>query len=248
MLPTVNASTDKSVAYANEVGGRVQGVAVMANLVADAAVRGKLEESGAKILGASREAWNAHVARVGWQLNDRRVVVGKGRAVDRGFDACVAAIGEKARTSLPDRNTANPEFRAIFPSGSIAEFVRPAIQQDGESAATLRRNIEASAVPGKTELLGMLDGVLPIVAPAADAYRSADQRLNELFNAELAARKRLVDVLWEERKNIESTLGRSGRGLARFIYFDFRPGGSPTEPGAEEPEGGGGEVTPPAVG
>jgi len=248
MLPTVNASTEKSVAHGNEVAGRVQGVAAMANLVSDAGARGKLEESGNRILAAARDAWGTYTARLGWQVNDRRLVAGKGRAVDRGFDACVAGIAEKARTALPDRNTANPEFRAIFPTGSIAEFVQPAIHQDGGVAATLRQSIDASRVPNKAELLAMLDGVIPIVTPAADAYRGADQRLNELFNAELTARKRLVDVLWEERKNIEALLGRAGRGLSRFIYFDFRPTASPTEPEPEPPPAGDGGSTPPAAG
>ena len=50
---------------------------------------------------------------------------------------------------------------------------------------------------------------------------------------ELAARKQIVDTVWEERKNIENALGRGGRGVARFIFFDFRKDNSQTSP--EEP-------------
>ena len=60
---------------------------------------------------AAREAGAAFSARVLAEYLDSRINWGKGRGVDRGFDATVSAAAEKIRTSLPDRNTANPDYR-----------------------------------------------------------------------------------------------------------------------------------------
>jgi hypothetical protein len=57
--------------------------------------------------------------------------------------------------------------------------------------------------------------------------------VNALFQTELNGRKLVVDTLWEERKAVETALGRGGKGLARFIFFDFRKSGGD----------GGGETT-----
>ena len=226
-IPNVGDDTPKSVSFAAEVGGRAQGVAAMTNLVPDGDKRAGLERSGAKIVAVAREAATAYVTRFLAEFFDSRIAWGKGRGVDRGFDAGVAAIGEKARTSLPDRNTANPEYRAIFKDGTTAEYTTPAIKQDPDLAATLRRGIEASGLSAKTELLGMLDPLMPLVEAAAGGVRGAEEQVNHLFEVEMAARKKLVDVMWEERKTIEQLLGRGGRGVARFIFFDFRSPATP---------------------
>jgi len=63
MLPTTNDDTLKSAAFGAEVGGRAQGVATMANLVADSEKRAGLERSGARIVATAREAGAACCGR-----------------------------------------------------------------------------------------------------------------------------------------------------------------------------------------
>ena len=155
--------------------------------------------------------------------------------MDRGFDATVSAVAEKIRTSLPDRNTANPEYRAIFKDGTADQYVGPAVKEDPDLCLALRNAIQASSVPAKAEVVGMLEPIQTLLDTAAGGVRSAEEQVNTLFTAELTARKKLVDVLWEERKTIEQLLGRGGRGLARFIFFDFLSAPAAEVPPETEP-------------
>lgn len=221
MLPTVAADTLKTVPYAAQVGGRALGVAGMKNLVPDANKRAAIEKAGNAIIAAAKQLANAYVARLVAEYVDQRVLLGKGRGIDKGFDAVVAASAETIRTSLPDRVTNNPEYRAIFPNGTEA-LTSPTIREDDTLAAEFRQSIHDSSLAVKADVLAMLDAVLPVVGPAATALRAGEEQVNALFQAELNARKLVVDTLWEERKVIESALGRGGKGLARFVFFDFR--------------------------
>ncbi len=115
MLPTVGADTLKIVRYTAEVGGHTLGIFAMKNLVPDATRRAALEKSGNAIVSAAQQLNAAYVARINAEYLDQRIAFGKGRAIDRGFEAVVSAVSETIRTSLPDRNTANPDYRAIFP-------------------------------------------------------------------------------------------------------------------------------------
>lgn len=56
----------------------------------------------------------------------------------------------------------------------------------------------------------------------AAPVRDSEKQYNSLFLAEMTARKNVIDAIWEERKTVEKLLGRGGRSLARFIFFDFR--------------------------
>lgn len=90
----------------------------------------------------------------------------------------------------------------------------------------------------KADVLAVLDILIPIVTPVATEIRDGEKQVNALFQAELDGRKQIIDCLWEQRKIVETALGRSGRGLARFIFFDFRNPASPSaEPVAEPPPG-----------
>lgn len=231
MLPTVGSDTLKMVAYTAEVAGRTLGVAAMENLVPDATRRAALEGSGKKILTAAQTAMSAYGARILFQFVDSRAAIGKGRGVDKGFDAAIAQSSETIRTSLPDRSTSNPDYREIFPNGT-EEYTSPTVKEDEALAGELRQAVEGSKLAVKAEVLADIDALIPIVGPIAAAVRDGEKKVSSLFNAELAERKNVVDTLWEERKNIENALGRGGRGLARFIFFDFR---KPSEQGDEAP-------------
>lgn len=244
MLPTVGADSVKITRYAAEVAGRILGIAAMTNLVPDAARRAALAQSGNAILAAAQNLHNAFVARIQYESIDQRVSFGKGKSIDRGFEAVVAAISESVRTSLPDRTTSNPDYRAIFPNGTEA-MIAPTIREDDAIADELRSALAASNVPVKTEALAQIDAVIPVVAPAASALRDAEQHLNALFQAELNARKTVVDTLWQERKTVETQLGRAGKTLARFVFFDFRKAGETETAPPAPPETGN---TPPAEG
>lgn len=224
MLPTVGSDTTKIIWYTAEVAGRALGVAAVPNLITDAARRQALEASGNAIRASLQKLTQAYVARLLFEYVDYRVAIGKGRGIDKGFDATVATVSETVRTSLPDRLASNPEYRAIFPSGT-EEFTSPTIREDEQLGTDLRQAVEQSKLSVKGEVIALLDAVLPIVGPAATALRDSEKQVNTLFLAEQAARKEVVDTLWQERKNIEATLGRGGRGLARFVVFDFRTGG-----------------------
>ncbi|MDI1449801.1 hypothetical protein [Polyangium sp. 6x1] len=206
----------------------------MENLVPEAKRRAALEESGNKVVAAVKQLVGAYVARIVFEYVDQRVALGKGRGVDRGFDAVIAASSETIRTSLPDRSPANPEYRAIFPHGT-EEFTSPTVKEDEDLAIDLRKAVHDSTLPIKTDVLALLDKVIPLVGPVASAVREGEKHVNALFQTELSARKLVIDTLWEERKAVETALGRGGRGLARFIYFDFRKGRE--NEAAEEPAG-----------
>jgi hypothetical protein len=240
MLPTVGADSLKVARYAAEVGGRTLGVAAMQNLVPDATRRASLEKSGNAIISVAQQLNAAYVARINAEHLDQRIAFGKGRAIDRGFEAIVSIVSETIRTSLPDRNTANPDYRAIFPHGT-EEFITPTIKEDAQIASDLRDALSKSNLAVKNETLALLDSAIPVVGSAATALKTSEQQVNSLFVAEQSARKLVVDTLWEERKSIETALGRAGKGLARFIYFDFRrPGETPSSDDVAAPETGNG--------
>jgi len=235
MLPTVGSDTVKIIPYAAEVAGRARGVALMVNLVPDPERRAAIEVSANHIAAVVQQAASAYTARFVFEAIDYRAAVGKGRGVDRGFDATVSVVSETIRTSLPDRSTRNPDYLAVFPNGADA-FTSPTVKEDDGLAEELQAAVEKSTLAVKGNVLAVLAQLTPVVGPAATAVRDGEKQVNALFQTELAGRKLIVDALWEERKNIESALGRSGRGLARFIFFDFRkdagqaPEGEPAEP------------------
>lgn len=229
MLPTVGTVTTKILWYAAEVGGRALGIAAMANLVPDPARRAELTQAGNVIIAATQQLASQYTTRLLFEFVEQRVVVGKGRGIDRGFDAAVAVAAESIRTSLPDRNARNPDYRAIFPNGTD-EFTSPTINEDADLAVSLHQSIQQSSLTVKAEVLTALDVVLPLIAPAATAVREGEKTVNTLFQSELNGRKQVIDTLWEQRKLIETALGRGGRGLARFIVFDFRSAGSKEAP------------------
>lgn len=235
MLPTVGADSVKITRYAAEVAGRILGIAAMTNLVPDATRRAALTQAGNTILAAAQGLHNAFVARIQYDTIDQRVIFGKGKGIDRGFEAVVAAISESVRTSLPDRNTSNPDYRAIFPNGT-EPMISPTIREDEAIAGELRSSLAASNVPVKAEALAQLDAVIPVVAPAATALRDAEKHLNDLSQAELNARKAVVDTLWEQRKTVETQLGRAGKALARIVFFDFRKSGETESAPPDPPE------------
>ena len=149
----------------------------------------------------------------------------------------------------------NPEYRAIFPAGA-EEYTSPTIREDEQLATDLRQAVDQSKLAVKGEVIALLDVILPIVAPAATALRDSEKQVNTLFLAEQAARKEVIDTLWQERKNIEAALGRGGRGLSRFVVFDFRSPGEddaakkepagPAKPADPAPVTPGGAVATPA--
>lgn len=239
MLPTVGADSIKVFRYAAEVSGRIMGIAVMNNLIPDATRRAELVECANAILSPTRALNAAYVARSQFEDLEQRITFGKGKGIDRGFDAIVANVSESVRTSLPDRTPQNPEYRAIFPHGT-EEYTSPTIREDEQLATELRAAIQASNITVKNDALALLDAVIPIVGPAATALTESEKQCNALFQAEINARKAVVDALWEQRKNVEATLGRGGKGVARFIFFDFRKGGetdasAPATPPPESP-------------
>lgn len=239
MLPSVGADSVKIVRYAADVAGRILGIAAMSNLVPDPDRRNALTNSGNAILASAMALDTAYVTRTRFDDVDQRVTLGKGKAIDRGFDAIVATIAGSVRTSLPDRNHQNPDYRAVFPNGT-EEFTSPTIREDEQIASDLRANVAASNSPVKTDVLALLDSVIPVVGPAAKAVMDGEKQYNALFQAELNARKNVVDTLWEQRKNVEMTLGRAGKGLSKFIFFDFRKNSesedpAPTTPASETP-------------
>lgn len=244
MIPDVGADSVKITRYGAQVSGRIFGIAAMPILVPDATRRAALSQCGNIILAATQGLHNAFVARIQFESIDQRVLFGKGKGIDRGFDAVVATISESVRTSLADRHTSNPDYRAIFPNGT-EEMTSPTIREDEAIAEELRSALAASNLSVKTQALALVDVAIPVVGPAATALRNADQHLNELFQAELNARKAVVDALWEQRKVVETQFGRAGRALARFVFFDFRNAGESETATPAPPETGN---TPPAVG
>ena len=231
MFPTVGADSIKIIRYAGEVGGRVLGIAAMENLVPDAAKRATLLKSGNLIVASAQQLLTAYIARITAEQFDQRVILGKGRGVDRGFEAMISGHSETIRTSLPDRSTHNPDYRAVFPNGA-EEYIAPTIREDDQLAVDLRKALVDSNLAVKAELVAALDIIIPVVVPAAKAVRDSELQTNDLFQTEMAARKTVVDTLWEERKGVEAVLGRAGKGLARLIFFDFRKNGG--ENGADE--------------
>ena len=221
MLPTVNVDTIKILRYAGEVGGRILGIAAVDNLVPDATKRADLVKSGNAIVTAAQSLRTAYLARVQFEDFDYRISFGKGKGIDRGFDAIVAITSETVRTSLPDRNTQNSEYRAIFPNGTD-EYISPTIREDHQLGTDLRTNLVASNLPNKTELVASLDNNIPVLEPAAKSITDGENQINALFQIEMNARKTVIDTLWEQRKVVETILGRSGKILARFVFFDFR--------------------------
>lgn len=221
MLPTVGADSPKIVRYAAEVAGRILGVAAMKNLVPNADRRAALENAANAILASTQGLKSAYVTRIVFETFDHRIAFGKARGIDRGFDAIVGTTSETIRTSLTDRGPQNPDYRAIFPNGT-EEYTSPTIREDEQIATDLRALVHDSNVPVKADILALLDSVIPIVGPAATALKDGEKQINALFQTELNARKSVVDALWEQRKIVETALGRGGRVLARFIFFDFR--------------------------
>lgn len=236
MLPTVGAETTKIVRYAAEVAGRILGISAMENLVPDAQRRAALEKAGQAVLGASQALMNAFIARAMAEHLEQRLALGKGRGVDRGFEALIANTSETIRTSLADRAAANPDYRAIFPNGT-EEFMAPTIREDAELAGVLKARLGDSNLSVKNDLLASLDKIIPVVEPAAKAMLDSEKQVNALFQTELNSRKTVIDTLWEERKAVETALGRAGKGLARFVFFDFRRASD--EALTEEPAGTG---------
>jgi hypothetical protein len=237
MLPTVGSDTLKIFIYAAEVAGRALGVASMPNLVPDAERRATIEKAGNAIATVTNQVTNAYVARLLAEFVNQRIAVGKGRGVDKGFDAGISVVSETIRTSLADRNTRNPDYLAIFPDGAEA-YTSPTIKEDADLAVDLRKSVADSTLTVKTDVLALLDTLIPLVEPVVTAIRDGEKEVNTLFQTELNGRKQIIDCLWEQRKVVETALGRSGRGLARFIFFDFRsPGGPSGEPAAESPPG-----------
>lgn len=237
MLPTVGSDTLKIFIYAAEVAGRTLGVASMPNLVPDADRRATIEAAGNAIAAITKQVTNAYVARLLAEFVEQRIAVGKGRGVDKGFDAGISVVSETIRTSLADRSTRNPDYLAVFPNGAEA-YTSPSIKEDADLAVDLRKSIADSTLTVKTDVLALLDTLIPIVEPIATAIRDGEKEVNTLFQSELNGRKQIIDCLWEQRKIVETALGRSGRGLARFIFFDFRSPGSPSEESAAEPAQG----------
>ena len=236
MLPTVGSDTLKIFTYAAEIAGRTLGVASMPNLVPDADRRATIEAAGNAIAMITKQFTNAYVARILAEFVDQRIAVGKGRGVDKGFDAGISVVSETIRTSLPDRNTRNPDYLAIFPDGAEA-YSSPSIKEDADLAVELRGSIANSTLTVKADVLALLDILIPLVTPVATEIRDGEKQVNSLFQAELDGRKQIIDCLWEQRKIVETALGRSGRGLARFIFFDFRNPASPKEEQTPEPPG-----------
>ncbi len=235
MLPTVGSDTLKIFVYSAEVAGRTLGVASMPNLVPDADRRATIEAAGNAIVTITKQITTAYVARILAEFVDQRIAVGKGRGVDKGFDAGISVVSETIRTSLPDRNTRNPDYLAVFPDGAEA-YSSPSIKEDADLAVELRSSIANSTLTVKADVLALLDILIPLVTPVATEIRDGEKQVNSLFQAELDGRKQIIDCLWEQRKIVETALGRSGRGLARFIFFDFRnPAGPSAEPAAEPP-------------
>jgi hypothetical protein len=224
MLPTVGSDSLKIIRYAAEVAGRTLGIAAMVNLVPDAARRAALETAGNLINGAAQQLVGAYFARLTFENFDQRRSFGKGRSIDRGFDAAISTSSEKIRTSLPDRSTSNPDYRAIFPHGA-EEFTSPTVKEDPELADTLHAAVSESNLTVKAEVLTLLDTIIPVVGPAATEILDGEKQVNSLSLSEQAGRKLVVDTLWEQRKAVETALGRGGRGLARFVFFDFRKNG-----------------------
>jgi hypothetical protein len=243
MLPSVATDTVKTVRYAAGVGGRIFGIAAMKNLVPDATRRAALIASGNAIIASAQALNTAYFARIQFEHLDQRITVGKGKGIDRGFDAVVAISSESIRTSLADRTHQNPEYRAIFPNGTD-EYTSPTIREDEQIATDLRLAIQNSNAPAKTEVIALLDEVIPVVGPAAKALSDGEKQVNELFQGEMNARKNVIDALWEQRKIVETTLGRQGKGVARFIFFDFRKAGETDSPEPATPD----PTTPPKDG
>ncbi|HRI65866.1 MAG TPA: hypothetical protein PK156_16580 [Polyangium sp.] len=221
MLPTVKAESIKIVRYAAEVSGRIEGVAAMTNLVPTPERRTVLTNASNTIVTATRALHAIYVTRSQFEDIDHRITFGKGKGVDRGFEGIVAVISESTRTSLADRVEQNPDYRAIFPNGTD-EYTSPTIREDEELAADLRTSLAGSNLREKDTFIALIDEVIPVVGPAARELSAGEQQVNRLFQNEINARKVVVDALWEQKRLVETALGRAGKGLARFIFFDFR--------------------------
>lgn len=235
MLPTVGADSVKIIRYAGEVAGRIQGIAAVNNLVPDASRRADLVKSSTAIITSSQSLQSSYIARIQFEEFDYRIVFGKGKGVDRGFDAIISIVSESVRTSLPDRTTSNPDYRAIFPNGAEAH-TSPTIRDDHQIGNELRTNLVASNLPDKTQLIALLDDINPALEPAANALTNGEEQIKNLFQHEMNARKTVVDTLWEQRKIVETILGRGGKTLARFVFFDFRKSGDSDASPAPQPD------------
>jgi hypothetical protein len=228
------------VAYGAEVVGRLQGAASMPVLVPDAAHRAAVAGAAERLLAGTHTLMTAAVAELMHEFLENRVAVGRGKAVDRGFERVVGQVSNGVRDAVPDRSTAHPSYRKVFAGGSTAAYTEPTIKQDPEAGAELRRAIVDSGVSVRDDVLGLIDAIAPIVGTAATAVRDGEAQVNTLWAAEVKARQELVDLLWSERKQLEGTLGRPGRGMVQFLFFDFqknRPGaaGEDPVPTADEP-------------
>ena len=232
MLPTVGTDTLKICWYAGEVVGRARGLARMNNLIPEPARRDAIKTSADTMSVALSTLANAYIARIVHEFVEQRIALGVGRGVDRGFDALISFVSETVRTSLPDRSVRNPDYRQIFPNGA-EEYSSPTIKEDEQLAVDLRQSVNDSNLTVKADILTQLDTVIPIVTEVAGGLRDAEKQVNALFQAELNARKLVVDALWEQRKAIEIALGRGGRQLARFVFFDARKGSGAAAPEAE---------------
>lgn len=245
MLPTIGADTNKILRYTAEVGGRILGIVAVDNLVADPDKRAELTKSANTIITTGQGLRTAYLARLQFEDFDHRVSVGKGKGIDRGFDATVSFVSENIRTSLPDRTTQNPDYRAIFPHGA-EEYTSPTIRDDAQIANELRAGIVASNLPMKSDFVSTLDTMIPVVTAVANAITTGEQQVNTLFQNEINARRAVVDCLWTQRKIVETILGRAGKTLAKFVFFDFRKtndddAASPTPPDpatTPSPQGG----------
>lgn len=99
----------------------------------------------------------------------------------------------------------------------------------------LRAGIVASNLPTKSDFVSTLDTLIPVITAAASVLTTGEQQVNTLFQNEINARKTVVDCLWAQRKIVETILGRAGKTLARYVFFDFRKtndddAASPTPP------------------
>lgn len=222
-LPSVTADSADMAWYGSEVAGRLIGITRVDNLVTDPERRAPIARVGEAIGVAARTLFDTHIARLTHEYVTNRVTVGIGRGLDRGWDGLVSETGQTSRLSLPDRSTDNPDYRAVFPNGRTDEYTGPAIGRDPEVATELRRRLASSSIPAREPLVARIDAMMPLLTTGAADVEAGDSRTNELFAAEMAARQALVTMLWEERKTVERLLGRAGRNLARFVFFDYTP-------------------------
>jgi hypothetical protein len=224
-LPNVKDGTDRVIRYGAEVSGRCLGVAECPNLIPNPETRAELTAVGNRIGDCVQRQSTAWVATALYEYLTYRIAVGRGVGLDRGWDRTVVSTSDGAKEAVPDRNTADPAYRAVFENGTIDSYTKPTIKQDDGLALELRTKIENSGLSNREKLTGLIDAILPQVTEAAQDIRGGEERINELFKTEVNLRQELTDLLWSERKKVEGLLGRSGRSLVNLIFFDFN---SPT--------------------